>query len=180
LDSFSAMQLCDVLKKVAQQRRERPLHDSPALSSEIFNRFDRLISDEQGTGHVYQGPVPSIPDYFEVRGRPCPGRYNPADWVMDVAQSVPAETLEAEGFFPPDDRRLADPVPARRHAHDELGITLRRGSRKGGPKGPALVDSQQPPGFATQARLLFSREPGQHSAGRGVGVGARFGLKFSS
>ena len=58
---------------------------------------------------MYQGPVSSIPDYFEVRGRPCPERYNPADWVMDVAQSVPADTLEAEGFFPPDDRRLTDP-----------------------------------------------------------------------
>jgi ABC-2 type transporter len=130
LDSFSAMQLCDVLKKVAQQRRERPLHDPPALSSEIFNRFDRLILMNKGRV-MYQGPVSSIPDYFEVRGRPCPERYNPADCVMDVAQSVPAETLEAEGFFPPDDRRLTDPFQP-----DDTPTTS-SGSPSGGARGRA-------------------------------------------
>lgn len=31
---------------------------------------------------MYTGPVDTVADYFGARGHPCPGNYNPADWIM--------------------------------------------------------------------------------------------------
>jgi hypothetical protein len=58
-NSFSAMQLCDVLKKAAHSGASvRFAIHQP--SSEIFNRFDRLVLINKGTGHV-PGPRPEHP-----------------------------------------------------------------------------------------------------------------------
>jgi hypothetical protein len=80
LDSFSAVQLCQVLKKVANAGAS-VLFTIHQPSSEIFNSFDRLILMNKGRV-MFQGPVGDVPDYFGQRGFPNPPNYNPADWVM--------------------------------------------------------------------------------------------------
>lgn len=80
LDSFSAVQLCQVLKRVANAGAS-VLFTIHQPSSEIFNSFDYLILLNKGRV-MYQGPVSSVPDYFAARSKPCPTNYNPADWIM--------------------------------------------------------------------------------------------------
>jgi ABC-type multidrug transport system ATPase subunit len=80
LDSYSAVQLCQVLKKVANAGAS-VLFTIHQPSSEIFNSFDRLILLNQGRV-MYQGSVQDVPTYFGDRGHPNPPNYNPADWVM--------------------------------------------------------------------------------------------------
>ena len=80
LDSFSSVQLCKVLKKVANSGAS-VLFTIHQPSSEIFASFDRLILMNRGRV-MYQGLVTNVPDFFEARGRPVPVNYNPADWVM--------------------------------------------------------------------------------------------------
>lgn len=80
LDSYSAVQLCQVLKKVANSGAS-VLFTIHQPSSEIFNSFDNLILMNKGRV-MYQGPVDGVTDYFEVRGHPVPPHYNPADWIM--------------------------------------------------------------------------------------------------
>lgn len=80
LDSFSAVQLCQVLKKVANAGAS-VLFTIHQPSSEIFNSFDRLILMNQGRV-MYQGSVDDVPSYFGARGHSNPQNYNPADWIM--------------------------------------------------------------------------------------------------
>jgi ABC-type multidrug transport system ATPase subunit len=80
LDSYSAVQLCQVLKKVANAGAS-VLFTIHQPSSEIFNSFDCLILMKAGRV-LYQGPVNKVPDYFETRSNPVPPNYNPADWIM--------------------------------------------------------------------------------------------------
>lgn len=80
LDSYSAVQLCQVLKKVANAGSS-VLFTIHQPSSEIFNSFDHLILLNKGRV-MYQGAVADVPDYFAARGHPSPPNYNPADFIM--------------------------------------------------------------------------------------------------
>ena len=80
LDSFSAVQLCQLLKKVAQAGSS-VLFTIHQPCSEIFNSFDHLILLNKGR-IMYQGAVVDVPRYFAERNQPCPPNYNPADWIM--------------------------------------------------------------------------------------------------
>jgi ABC-type multidrug transport system ATPase subunit len=80
LDSYSAVQLCQVLKKVASAGAS-VLFTIHQPSSDIFNSFDNLILLNNGRV-MYVGPTHDVPAYFEVRGTPVPPHYNPADWIM--------------------------------------------------------------------------------------------------
>ncbi len=151
LDSFSAVQLCQVLKKVANAGSS-VLFTIHQPSSEIFNSFDRLIFMNKGRV-FYQGSVADVPAYFAERGRPSPPNFNPADWMMSVAQSVPVDQLDADGFFPKDEREIGEAFEAE-DGKDVLGMTnTRRGIR---------ADDSRPddrsPGIATQISMLFTRE----------------------
>lgn len=97
LDSYSAMQIVKVLKKVASAGSS-VLFTIHQPSSDVFNSVDNLILMNAGRVMV-SSPIRSIPEYFDERGHPIPAHYNPADWVMDIAQTVPITDLENEGFF---------------------------------------------------------------------------------
>lgn len=86
LDSFSAVQLCQVLKKVANAGAS-VLFTIHQPSSEIFSSFDHLILLNKGQV-MYQGSVEGVPQYFADRGRPNPTNYNPADWIMVCCASL--------------------------------------------------------------------------------------------
>jgi len=149
LDSFSAIQLCQVLKKVANAGSS-VLFTIHQPSSEIFTSFDHLILMNKGRV-MYQGAVQDIPAFFETGNHPVPANYNPADWIMNVAQSVNVDTLESCGFFPSDHRPMEDAFQAEyTKGRDALGITTRS-------HGDGDSDNR-PVGMLTEIRLLFSRE----------------------
>ena len=166
LDSFSAVQLCQVLKKVANAGSS-VLFTIHQPASEIFNSFDSLILLNKGRV-MYNGPVPEVSEYFAARGHPLPKAYNPADWIMNVAQSVPFDELKQKKFFLEDERVIPDAFTGKVDGKDELGITLTERHSTG------VVDDQ-PVGFTTEVSLLFQRE--LKNLTRDVAaVGARFGL----
>mmetsp|Transcript_49349 Transcript_49349/g.119684 ORF Transcript_49349/g.119684 Transcript_49349/m.119684 type:complete len:738 (+) Transcript_49349:311-2524(+) len=166
LDSFSAVQLCQVLKKVANAGSS-VLFTIHQPSSEIFNAFDRLILMNKGRV-MFQGLVTEVPGYFAERNHPLPKNYNPADWIMNVAQANPIEQLEKDGFFPLDERKLPDAFVEVAEGKDELGITLTEHHLAGD-----YDDS--PPGIPTQLKMLFTREL-KNIARDTASIGARFGL----
>lgn len=147
LDSFSAVQLCQVLKKVANSGAS-VLFTIHQPSSEIFNAFDRLILMNQGRV-MFQGPTDHIASYFKKRGHKIPKKYNPADFIMNVAQAHSMEELAKEGFFPIDKRRLPAPLIGGSDGKDELGITI---------TGRHNLNDESQPGLTTQVKMLFTRE----------------------
>ena len=167
LDSFSAVQLCQVLKKVANAGSS-VLFTIHQPASEIFSSFDSLILMNKGRV-MYQGPVDNVPDWFSARGDPLPPKYNPADWVMSVAQSLTLEELEEKGYFPKDERKLPEPFVGKMDGKDELGITITESHR------PEEGFDERQPGFQVQIRLMFTRELKNLTRDKAA-VGARFGL----
>ncbi|KAL7557523.1 hypothetical protein ACA910_005277 [Epithemia clementina (nom. ined.)] len=169
LDSFSAVQLCQVLKKVANAGAS-VLFTIHQPSSEIFNSFDHLILMNKGRV-MYQGSVSDVPNYFAARGHPNPPNYNPADWVMTVAQSYKMQELDDAGFFPADEREMGEPFEPE-EGKDALGITI---TRRGTSSRSVTEVDERPPGFVEQTKLLFVRE--WRNLHRDVAaLGARFGL----
>jgi ABC-type multidrug transport system ATPase subunit len=80
LDSFSAVQLCQVLKKVANAGAT-VLFTIHQPSSELFSSFDRLMLLHKGRV-MYSGLVDQVSTYYSVRGHAIPPNFNPADWIM--------------------------------------------------------------------------------------------------
>jgi hypothetical protein len=146
LDSFSAVQVCQVLKKVANAGAS-VLFTIHQPSSEIFASFDHLILLDKGRV-LYNGSVSDVPSYFGERGYPCPNNFNPADWIVHVAQKYPPQLLEDHGFFPVDDREMFDAsVPGK--GEDVFGEPIVKRSK---------LDEERSPGWLTQTKLLFFRE----------------------
>jgi ABC-type multidrug transport system ATPase subunit len=166
LDSFSAVQLCQVLKKVANAGAS-VLFTIHQPASEIFSSFDRLILMNQGRV-MYQGGVADVPSYFAARGHPCPPNYNPADWIMNVAQSVEGSRLNKAGFFPHDTRVLGNVWKQGVDGKDELGITLTEHHASGS-------FDDRPIGTMGQVVQLFTREF-RNLYRDTASMGARFGL----
>ena len=149
LDSFSAVQLCQVLKKVANAGSS-VLFTIHQPSSDIFNEFDRLILMNKGRV-MYQGAVQEIPNYFGSRGFRIPSNYNPADWIMNVAQANTVQKLDDANFFPSDDRKLPEPFTEAVEGKDELGFTIQEGDKSTGSDNATV-------GTGTQTMMLFNRE----------------------
>eukprot|EP00980_Cylindrotheca_fusiformis_P027773 scaffold22559_cov111-Cylindrotheca_fusiformis.AAC.12 len=166
LDSYSAMQVCRVLQKVARAGSS-VLFTIHQPASEVFNEFDQLILLNKGRV-MYQGAVEDVPDYFEARGHPLPPKYNPADWIMNVAQSVPIDELNKLGFFPEDERKLPDPGTE---------IYIDGKDESGHVDGDELLGDVETrrASLLTQMNLLYTRELRNIARDKGA-IGARFGL----
>ena len=99
---------------------------------------------------MYQGMIPDVPEYFAERGFDCPKHYNPADYIMRVALTNSVDKLENAGFFPTDDRKIAEPFdPLGGINKDPLGITTNSNHQS---------DHAPPPNIWDQTQILFRRE----------------------
>lgn len=98
LDSFAAKQVLGLLQRVAQAGNT-VLFTIHQPSSDVFRSFDRLILLQKGQ-MMYQGMTKTVTMDFERLGYSIPDNYNPADWILDVAQGDSMEMLESHGFFP--------------------------------------------------------------------------------
>ncbi|GKY92588.1 hypothetical protein MPSEU_000228900 [Mayamaea pseudoterrestris] len=160
LDSFNALELIQVLRKVAKTGSSvlLTIHQP---SSQIFSAIDRLILLKAGRV-MYGGLVKNVPRYFAKRGHPIPEHHNPADEIIFIAQTQSVETLERQGFFhrPPENPNapttgLEDNDDARRSI-----------------KSAAMINK---PGFFVQVKLLFQREL-RHLVRNKKGLQARTGM----
>jgi ABC-type multidrug transport system ATPase subunit len=160
LDSFNALELIRVLKKVAT------LGSSVLLtihqpSSEIFSEIDRLIMLKNGRV-MYGGPIKHVPRYFAKRGFPIPEHHNPADAIIFIAQTESVETLERKGFFHmPPENPDAPTVGFDDDADAQRSIKMAASVNK--------------PGFLVQVKLLFQREM-RHLIRNKKGIQARTGM----
>ena len=104
LDSFSAAQLVKVLKKVANAGASVlfTIHQPP---SDVFKSFDHLILLKDGMV-MFEGAINTIPSFFAQCNAPIPHHFNPADWIIQVAQSLSNAELEKAGFFPNSSRGI--------------------------------------------------------------------------
>ena len=118
---------------------------------------------------MYEGEVADVPSFFGDRGQPIPRLYNPSDWIMSVAQSVPIEELDSAGFFPMDQRKAIEAFHSEDDAggnKDALGIT-RRNSQ--------VVGDTRPVTMLTEVGMLFTRELKNLRRDKAA-LGARLGL----
>ena len=117
---------------------------------------------------MYQGPTMNVPNYFGERGHPNPPHFNPADWIMQVAQSVTVEQLNKDGFFPKDTRDLGDAFSGNEEGKDALGITITTRDSSSG-------EDESQPGVEVQISMLFNRELRNLRRDK-MALGARLGL----
>ena len=90
-----------------------------------------------------------VPSFFSDHGYKMPDNYNPADWVMKVAQQTPVEELNKHGFF---QENGIDVSPAT-NPDDVEGVDALGGSRHGNTGKPYKKISQM-----EQTKELFIRE----------------------
>ena len=140
---------CPIVHEVSIHIKQHLIYPFRLLSTLILSSFDHLILMNKGRV-MYQGAVANVPRFFDDRNQTVPHNYNPADWIMNVAQSVDIKTLESSGFFPEDDRPIEDAFGADDSmGRDVLGITKRSAGEN--------FDARSV-GMLTEIRLLFVRE----------------------
>jgi len=173
LDSFSAMQLVEVLHKVAHAGSS-VIFTIHQPASEIFNSFNHLILLNKGRS-MYQGSVKDVPSFFSDHGYKMPDNYNPADWVMKVAQQTSVEELNKHGFFKENESDFSPTM--RQHwtspatSSDEVeGVDALGRSKHGKTEEPSDKIS-----LIEQTKELFLREMSSLKRDK-VAVGARFGI----
>jgi ABC-2 type transporter len=142
LDSFNALELVQVLKNVAEEERASVILTIHQPSSDIWNLFDRLTLLKRGRV-MYEGRRENVNAKFAACGYTLPPNYNPADWVMTVAQTINTEQLEKAGFFPIND-----------FSHDGMNVLAESDD---GVK-ISSVPLNKRVGFFIQTKWLFQRE----------------------
>ena len=91
LDSYTAYELVENLKFIADQGRSViiTIHQP---RSEIFDLFHEVVFMSQGS-IVYQGPAKGVREYFAAAGYVCPDKHNPADYVMNLIQTLSKDDM---------------------------------------------------------------------------------------
>lgn len=145
LDSFSAVQVCKVLKKVAESGAA-VLFTIHQPSSKTFSSFDRLILMHKAK-IMFQGAVKDVPDAFARNGFPIPNQSTPVDFIVEVTQSHTVAELADAGFFLKDERELA---PARRGESRSTGAISTRWQKQ--------IQKEPRVGFYVQLSMLMDRE----------------------
>eukprot|EP00428_Durinskia_dybowskii_P079522 CAMPEP_0170435268 /NCGR_PEP_ID=MMETSP0117_2-20130122/43508_1 /TAXON_ID=400756 /ORGANISM="Durinskia baltica, Strain CSIRO CS-38" /LENGTH=533 /DNA_ID=CAMNT_0010695207 /DNA_START=62 /DNA_END=1660 /DNA_ORIENTATION=- len=115
LDSHSACNLVKLLKTIASNN-SAILCTIHQPSSEVFALFDLVIFMKAGR-IFYQGPVSKINTYYADLDHKCPENYNPADFVMNLCQSLSGDELERV-FMPVPGEYLADAGSSQRRENE--------------------------------------------------------------
>jgi ABC-type multidrug transport system ATPase subunit len=172
LDSYSATQVMLLLRKVANAGTS-VLFTIHQPASEVFNAFNHLILLNKGRV-MYQGSVNDVPTYFETCGRPVPQNYNPADWIMTVAQQQTEEQLNTDGFYPKDERKMGEALDGGKNVFKAIQKDSTHGSDANSVGAGGGLD-MRPPSVLTQTSMLYTRE--FRTLGRDkASLGLRFGI----
>lgn len=118
LDSFSALKVVNVLHTIVQTQGASVLMTIHQPASDILAQIDRLVLLRAGRC-MYHGLEDNVTEYFAARNYPIPPKYNPADWIMNVAQTVSEKELETLGYFEGlDEESLLGQTNARAASHE--------------------------------------------------------------
>jgi len=144
LDSYSAQNLMDVLKQIADAGATVivTIHQPPPP---VVRKIDNLLLLLQGRT-MYIGPMDRAEAQFAEYGYSKPDDYNIADWILQVAQANPIEELDKAGFFVDNGKKKQEgPIKI-----NGSSITKKQKS--------AAASLNNHVGFGVQTRLLFGRE----------------------
>ena len=148
LDSFNALELVQVLREVASAGSAVMLTIHQP-SSDIWDKFDRITILKDGRV-MFEGRRETLGPKFASCGYPLPQNYNPADWVMEVAQRHKNDALEEAGFFPVNEfsehGKKAEMKTDTSHMSDASNALA------------ATAKADDRVGFLTQIKWLFCRE----------------------
>lgn len=106
---------------------------------------------------MYQGATKHVDADFARRQFPMPANYNPADWILDVAQENSIEMLEKAGFFP------LPPTKAEKETATEIQTTSKAttpttSEHAGDTQSPIAISSHEHVSMWTEFAMLVHRE----------------------
>ncbi|KAG0271823.1 hypothetical protein BGZ95_000312 [Linnemannia exigua] len=85
LDSATSLEVCKLLKQIAQEQSLTVAAVVHSPSPHAFNQFDDLLLLGSGGRVVYSGPRDEAANYFESIGYPVPDDESPADFFIALA-----------------------------------------------------------------------------------------------
>ena len=85
LDSFTSMQVIGLLDRLIQSRNMTVLAVLHQPSFALFNKFGNVIVQDKNGRNIFNGPPHKLVPYLANFELACPANYNPADFVLDVA-----------------------------------------------------------------------------------------------
>ena len=85
LDSFTSMQVIGLLERFIQSRNMTVLAVLHQPSFALFNKFGNVIVQDKNGRNIFNGPPHKLVPYLANFELACPANYNPADFVLDVA-----------------------------------------------------------------------------------------------
>ncbi|GJJ73776.1 hypothetical protein EMPS_06134 [Entomortierella parvispora] len=85
LDSATSLEVCKLLKQIAQEQFLTVAAVVHSPSPHAFNQFDDLVLLGSGGRVVYSGPRDEAAEYFESIGYPMPDDESPADFFIALA-----------------------------------------------------------------------------------------------
>ncbi|KAI1320190.1 hypothetical protein EDD11_001795 [Mortierella claussenii] len=85
LDSATSLEVCKLLKQIAQEQFLTVAAVVHSPSPHAFNQFDDLLLLGAGGRVVYSGPRDEAVDYFKSIGYPIPNDESPADFFISLA-----------------------------------------------------------------------------------------------
>ncbi|KAF9913217.1 hypothetical protein BX616_010139 [Lobosporangium transversale] len=100
LDSATSLEVCKLLKQIAQEQFLTVAAIVHSPSPHAFNQFDDLLLLGAGGRVVYAGPREEAAHYFESIGYPVPDGESPADFFISLAAGRVEKASSASlGYF---------------------------------------------------------------------------------
>mmetsp|Transcript_15002 Transcript_15002/g.38536 ORF Transcript_15002/g.38536 Transcript_15002/m.38536 type:complete len:649 (-) Transcript_15002:139-2085(-) len=146
LDSFAALEVVRLLRKLADDGCTvlSVIHQP---SSEIFAAFDKAILLAHGRT-LYGGSTKKLLRHFGALGFECPPQYNPADFVLHIAQTESTDNLLRVQKAWEGSAHEVEAEEVKEVAHNKAWVSHSDALQHGGNR----------PGFVTQLTWLTRRE----------------------
>ncbi|KAG0078817.1 hypothetical protein BGZ92_001301, partial [Podila epicladia] len=98
LDSATSLEVCKLLKQIAQEQYLTVAAVVHSPSPHAFNQFDDLLLLGSGGRVVYSGPRDEASAYFESIGYPVPDDESPADFFIALAAGRVDKSTRQSGY----------------------------------------------------------------------------------
>lgn len=98
LDSSTSLEVCKLLKQIAQEQYLTVAAVVHSPSPHAFNQFDDLLLLGSGGRVVYSGPRDEAAAYFESIGYPVPDDESPADFFITLAAGRVDKSARQNGY----------------------------------------------------------------------------------
>ncbi|KAF9208073.1 hypothetical protein BGZ59_010806 [Podila verticillata] len=114
LDSSTSLEVCKLLKQIAQEQYLTVAAVVHSPSPHAFNQFDDLLLLGSGGRVVYSGPRDEAAAYFESIGYPVPDDESPADFFITLAAGRVDKSTRQNEY-----ENQEDPDDHIRHGYEE-------------------------------------------------------------